>query len=237
MTKRFVFRQVCSHDLGVFLEDGEIRSKNHENGQLCHQTSYVQIVERRGRPIFQLPHGGVVNDYVPFYFSPISSFTYTINRGNVDLRSPAGEVIGKASDEERMFFVCDPVQISNSGLPYCFSNLALNTQVPLPSITANIAELDGLVDWNVFDEIPMTASIPEIGYEGVCAYFRNQDSPQYRQNRSQKRMAEFLVKGAVPLSLVTCVVVKTEQMHQKLQRLMDASNWDIPIHTKPSCYF
>lgn len=78
MPDRFIFRQVYYKDLKTFLADGEVRSKNHKSPQLCHPTSYPNIVNRRGTDAYQMPCGGVVNDYVPFYFSPITAFTFTI---------------------------------------------------------------------------------------------------------------------------------------------------------------
>lgn len=237
MPKRFIFRQICSRDLGLLLSDGEIRSKNHPVPQRCHQTSYQQIVERRGTKLYRMPHGGVVNDYVPFYFSPKTSFTYTIHLGNVDLRAPDGTVICKATDDERVFFVCDTDGFIGSDLKYCFSDFALNSLAPLPIMEHDLQNLAAHVHWDVFDDHPMGAQIPEIGYAGVCGYFQNQASPPARQNRSQKRMAEFLVKDALPLSYVTCIVVKTAALQQNLQHIVDASHWSIPIYTKAGCYF
>ena len=90
--------------------------------------------------------------------------------------------------------------------------------------------------WDVFDE-DQTGKIVEIGYEGVCPWFHNMASPPNRQLRSQKRMAEFLVKGAVPLKAVECIIAKTDQMKDTLTEMMNASAWNIPIYTKRGCYF
>ena len=187
--------------------------------------------------MFALPHGGVVNDYVPFYFSPLTSFTYTISRGNVDLRCPANNVLGKATDSERMFFVCDVESFAASPLQVCFSDLALNTAAPMPKIDANLANLSTHVEWDMFDDPPYRARIPEIGYTGVCEYFASRNPPQKYQIRSKQRMAEFLVKDAVPLSMVTCIIAKSEELKQHLQPIMDASHWDIPILVNSGCYF
>jgi len=100
-----------------------------------------------------------------------------------------------------------------------------------------LANLETHVAWSMFDDPPFKAQITEIGYGGVCEYFASRASPQKYQNRSQQRMAEFLVKDAVPLSLVTCIVAKDEKMKQHLHPMMDASHWDIPILVKPGCYF
>lgn len=107
----------------------------------------------------------------------------------------------------------------------------------MPTLDANLANLETHIAWSMFDDPPFKALIPEIGYEGVCEYFASRASPQKYQNRSKQRMAEFLVKDAVPLSLVTCVIVRDQDMKQHLQPIMDASQWNIPILVKPGCYF
>ena len=236
MPERFIFRQVFYGDLPTFLADGVIRSKNHPNPQSCHQTSYQQIVDRRGSAEFQVPCGGVVNDYVPFYFSPKTSFTYTIHKGNVPLVSPDGMDFGVASDDHRIFFVCKAETFRNLGLTFCFSDFPLNSLAPMPSLISDLDRLEEHVHWDVFDE-DQTAKIVEIGYEGVCSWFHNTASPPNRQLRSQKRMAEFLVAGAVPLGAVECIIAKTDEMKDTLTEMMNASAWNIPIYTKRGCYF
>lgn len=236
MPKRFIFRQVHFADTPRFLADGEIRAKNHVNPQACHQASYQAIVNRRGTSEFELP-GGVVNDYVPFYFSPITSFTFTIHQGNVPSFSPSGESLGVAKDDDRVFIVFPVDVFAASGLDYCFSDFALNSQAPLPSIETDLGKLEEHVHWNVFDEAPYKAAIPEIGYQGVCSWFHNMATPASRQLRSQKRMAEFLVRNAVPLDLACCIVAKSEAISDNVAKMMAASHWDIPIITKRGCYF
>jgi hypothetical protein len=45
---------------------------------------HKDIKERRIRKRVPLGRGGVLADYVPFYFAPRSPMLYTINRGNVE---------------------------------------------------------------------------------------------------------------------------------------------------------
>ena len=216
MAERFIFRQVYYEDLPTFLEDGEIRAKNHRAHQACHQTSYQQIVDRRGSQQFEMPNGGVVNDFIPFYFSPITSFSFTIFKQNVPLVSPDGQDLGKACEDDRIFFVCRPESFRGTDRYCCFSDFALNSNAPLPSVETDLDRLEEHVHWNVFDEAPYTAKIAEIEYDGVCQIFMSMASPAYRMNRSPKRMAEFLVQEAVSLDYIDCIIAKTDDMRDKL---------------------
>ena len=176
---RFIFRQIDYRDLNTFLQDGEIRAKNHLNSQACHQTSYASIVARRGQNEFHLSTGGVVNDYVPFYFCPITSFSYTINRGNVPVISPLGQPLGNSSWTDRLFIVFNVDDIVKSNLTWCYSNYALNSTAPMPVVLNDIEQLENHIDWSLFDENPIAAAIPEIGYPGCCRYFAQRSHPRY----------------------------------------------------------
>ena len=142
MPERFVFRQVDYRDVGTFLADGEVRSKNHPNRQACHQTSYQNLVQRRGTTDFRLPFGGVVNDCVAFYFSPLTSFTCTIHRGNVQVISPNGAAASVSRLEDRAFLVARVTDLYAAGLQCCFSNYALNSRVPEPVVVSDPALLE-----------------------------------------------------------------------------------------------
>ena len=236
MPDRFAFRQVDYRDIPTFLADGEIRSKNHGSLQRCHQTSLPGLVGLRGTGAFTLPYGGVVNDYVAFYFSPLTSFTCSIHRESVEVIDPNGVKLGMSKLDERAFIVCRTDGFPAAGAPYCFSDYPLNSMAPLPTLSADIGQLETHVHWSVFDDYPLKAGIPEIGYDGVCQFFHNKFPPAKYQLRKQQRMAEFLVKDAVPLQQVTCIVVPSDGMKRTIQAHIDASGWGIPVLEKPGCF-
>lgn len=236
MPDRFVFRQVDCRDIKTFLIDGEIRSKNHPLPQSCHQTSEPALVGLRGTGAFTLPHGGVVNDYVPFYFSPLTSFCCSIHRSGVEVIDPMGTSLGMSRLEDRAFIVCRVADLAAYGALYCFSDYPLNSMAPLPQLDHDFMNLETHVHWSLFDDHPLEAEIPEIGYEGACRYFFNKFPPAKYQLRKQQRMAEFLVKDAVRLEQVTCIVVPSDGMKTAIQAHLDASGWGIPIYAKPGCF-
>lgn len=204
--------------------------------QACHQTSYLGIVQRRGTNEFQLPNGGVVNDCVAFYFSPLTSFTCAIHRGSVDVIPPNGEAATKSRLEDRVFLVAKVSDLYRAGLQCCFSNFALNTTAPKPVIVNNPGLLETHIRWELFDEYPLAGSIPEIGYRGSCQYFLSKDTPERYQLRRPIRMAEFLVENAVPLSLFACMVAPNKRQQALIQRAVQATNYQLPVYSKPGCF-
>lgn len=236
MIARFLFRQFHHSDILTFLGDGELRSKNYHPPQACHQTSYQNLVALRGTSAFTLPGGGVVNDYVPFYFSPITAFSFTINRGNVDVVSPLGVNLGKSSATQRAFFVFSVDKLSAAGLYLCFSDVALNSLAPIPTVVDNLAQLQTHVSWDLFDESPLSGRISEIGYSGACSWFHNRPSPARHQIRSTKRMAECLVRNSVPISLTECIVVENALVGRQIEAAIAASPYKIPVYVKPGCF-
>ena len=237
MPDRFIFRQVYYKDISMFAADGELRSKNHENRQKCHQTSYPEIVERRGTTDFPMPGCTVVNDYVPFYFSPITAFTYTIHCGNVELKTFESDCLGTATQKERAFFVARADKAMALKTPTYFSNVALNSLASDIILESDPKKLKDVVNWSLFDEEPLTAKIPEIGYEGVCAWFHDRATPIEHQNRKRQRMAEFLVRDAVPLDLFECIVVNNKDIGTAVEEMLDEHGVDLPVLVKPWCYY
>ncbi|WP_082925872.1 DarT ssDNA thymidine ADP-ribosyltransferase family protein [Xanthomonas nasturtii] len=236
MPKRFAFRQIDRRDLALILADREIRSKNHVYAQSCHQTSHAQIVGFRGTPAFSLPYGGVVNDYVQFYLSPVTAFSFVIHKGNVEVKSPAGDLLGMSSINDRLFLVVEVAEIYAHGFQACFSNYALNSMAPMPEVVAELGMLESHVKWPLFDESPMVAKIPEIGYEGVCQYFGDSPLPISRQNRKSARMAELLVKSTVPTDLIRCIVTPNETAYREALVLARAHGFGGSIINNPGCF-
>lgn len=236
MPERFVFRQVDYRDVPTFLADGEIRSKNHPHQQLCHQTSYQNLVRRRGTTEFQLPFGGVVNDCVAFYFSPLTSFACAIHRGGVQVIPPNGGVPSVSRLEDRVFLVAKVSDLFRTGLQCCFSNYALNSTVPEPIVISDPALLETHINWGMFDDFPLAGSIPEIGYSGSCQYFQSKDTPERYQLRKPTRMAEFLVQAAVPLNRFSCLVTPSAQRKTLIQQQVQAAGYQLPVFSNPGCF-
>lgn len=175
-----------------------------------------------------------MNDFVPFYFSPLTKMAYTIHIGNVRLVNPFGQDLRIAEMQDLVFLVCDVEKIADQNLHFWFSDVACNTLSQIPNYNNELNAIDKHVDWTVFDDNPMKAAIPEIGYRGVCRWQHDTDA---HPNRASKRMAEFLVKDFLPLGVIECIVTKREEIKQQLENWLATSDHNIPVYTNNGCYF
>lgn len=236
MPERFVFRQVDYRDISTFLNDGEVRAPNHPQMQHCFQTSYTNLTNRRGTNMFPMPCGGVVNDYVAFYFSPFTRFTYAIHMGNkVSVIDPSGNNLGLSNLEDRVFLVGRVVDLCTVAYRYCFSDFPLNCHAPVPTVITDTTLLSSHINWDVFDE-DQTGHIPEIGYQGACRYSHTRENIPKYQFRGPQRMAEFLVHNSLSLNQISCIIVPNDAKRDLIQKQMDSSIWDIPVYTKRGCF-
>lgn len=232
---RFAFRQVDYRDLETFLLDGGIFAKNHSPLQKCHQTSYKNLVDRRGTSMFQMPNSKVINDFVAFYLSPISSFTYAIHKGSVPVIDPNGNEIGMSNLGDRAFIVCNIDKVIKNISQCYYSNYALNSQALSPEVFNDFSQIENNINWSLFDDHPMVAEIPEIGYKGVCKFFASNTNIKY-QTRKETRMAEFLVPDELPWDLIECIVLPNDRNLSYVQSLVSDHKKETPIYVKPGCF-
>jgi len=235
MTNRHIFRMTYYRNIRLFLSDGAEYAKNHRQARRCFRTSYTQIVNRRGTEFWTPDHENI-NDFVPFYFSPVTSMAYTIHKGNVPLLTPEGQADGYASSGDLAFIVCNTDRIGQSELDFWFTDIACNSAFA-PNFENNLSNLDSHIDWSLFDETKGKAKIPEIGYNGVHWDFRSLDEPAKYKNRHRKRMAEFMVKDFLPFDLVDCIVVQNHDIKSHIDTWIAESAFEIQVYVKPGCYF
>lgn len=71
------------------------------------------IDKRTNKTVVVIPPGGVLGEYVPFYFSGHSPMLYNIT---------TGYGVKKVLQKDIVFLVCDALEIVNARIPYCFTD-------------------------------------------------------------------------------------------------------------------
>ena len=71
------------------------------------------IDKRTNRTVVVIPPGGVLGEYVPFYFSGHSPMLYNI---------VTGHGVKQCMQKDIVFLVCDALEIIDAGIPFCFTD-------------------------------------------------------------------------------------------------------------------
>jgi len=163
---------------------------------------------RRQRRVLVEP-GGVIADYVPFYFASRSPMLFSISVGGVP---------SFAGDSNDIVYLMSTVEaLQSSGLSLVFTDR--NAVLELARQSAQVADLDTMVDWELMR----------------ATYWANSDDDP---DRKERRMAECLAHRAVPWSAFTGVAVFDEARAGRVRTILDrVSVRHPPIDVRPEFYF
>jgi hypothetical protein len=180
--------------------------------------AYQGAQGKRATKMVAKPPGGVIHDYVPFYFAPRSPMLYTINNGNVpDCPHRQHDIVHFMTTVETV--------ISNK-LSYIFYDY--NATLGIATCYNDIRDLDK-IDWDLFREAPRI--------DGYCKYWHSVvNNPRYIL-RQETRQAEFLVHKSVPLQLIIRVGVYNEAKAAEVIKIFENAGIELPIEAKPGWYF
>jgi hypothetical protein len=164
--------------------------------------------KRRNKQLKRSP-GGILHDYVPFYFAPRSPMMYVISRGGVE---------GYDRDTKPFVYLVSSVQrIREANLQFAFTDG--HPVVALSRFFDNISDLDK-VDWQVME---------------ATSWKDTREEP----DRRRRRQAEFLVHKTLPWDAVEFLAVKNANMKDRLERYIakEWPKRIKPVRVEPGWYF
>jgi ssDNA thymidine ADP-ribosyltransferase, DarT len=165
------------------------------------------------------PPGGVVHDYVPFYFAPRSPMLFAINSGRVsgcDWRQP--DIVHIETTVQNVVALERPFVFYDRNATLAFSE-------PF----TDLADLDLAVAWDLLTEAPQL--------DGFCKYWRSDASKPRYAERMERRQAEFLVKVELPLSAITRIGVIDVARQTQVQAILDRAGVKLSVVAMPDWYF
>lgn len=127
--------------------------------------------------------GGVVGDYVPFYFAPRSPMLYKIWRGGVATYQDGQEPL--------VYLVSSLRMVDQHGLPWVGSDG--NFASPITEHVKEWARLEEVVDWPLMRQTYWNDTAED-------------------GDRMRRRMAELLVHKSFPLECIEYIVVKSQSI-------------------------
>ncbi|MDK9715608.1 MAG: DUF4433 domain-containing protein [Sulfuritalea sp.] len=215
-----LFHITAIANLTAICQAGALLSKNSgaaagiDYQNIAHQGAQGA---RAGRAVPN-PPGGVVHDYVPFYFAPRSPMLGAIERGRV------ANCAWRQRDIVHLETTVDLVVAGNAPFVFYDRNATLAFAQPFK----DLARLDA-VAWDLLTEAPTL--------DGFCKYWHNKFNVERFADRMERRQAEFLVRDRVPLNRLVRIGVMDENCAVAVRTLLADGGVNLPVEVKPDWYF
>ena len=214
-----LFHITAVTNLPAICAAGALQPKNltAKRGGTYKNIAYQGAQGKRASKALPNPPGGVMHDYVPFYFAPRSPMLSAIHSGKVP-HCPGGQ-----GDIVHLETTIDKA-LAN-GQPYVFfdRNATLDYSEPYTDV-ASLHE----IAWDLLTESPQL--------DGYCKYFQNRANGRYA-DRTERRMAEFLVQGLVPLSSIVRIGVISLETQAQVAAILATAGVRLAVDVMTDWYF
>lgn len=194
--------------------NGVLQKKKIQHANIAYQGAQG----KRATKLVARPPGGVIHDYVPFYFAPRSPMLMAINDGRVE------NCPHRQADIAHLVTTVEAIVATD--LPYVFYDY--NATLDISTCFSNLKDLDK-IDWPLFYEQPRM--------DGYCKYWNSRVDNDKYVLRMETRQAEFLVHRGVPFKLIDCVGVFNSEKAAEVQEIFAKAHIDIPVEVKKAWYF
>ena len=205
----WVFHMTDIDNLPSILSAGGLTALNQLRQQQQAYTSiaYDTLQDRRATKVVPCGPGGVLHDYVPFYFAPRSPMLYAIHMGRVPtyLRGQR-TIVHLATTVEA---------IQQAGLRFVLT--------------------DGHAIMNLSQFFDDVSQLPKIDWKVRKSTYWNDTASD--PDRSRRRQAEFLAHETVPWALIQGIGVRDEQIRDQVVKLLTDAGQQTVVKTKANwCY-
>jgi len=205
--KALIWRIIHRDNLPWILEHGL-----HAGNSAIKSDSWVHIgneelIGKRSRLEIPVGKQGVLNDYVPFYFTPFSPMLYNVcsGRGGVTKRKP----------EDILILVSNLHRVAELELDYVFTDM--HAYYHLASFYTDLAELNK-IDWPLLQNRD----------------FKRDSNDLQKFERYQ---AEALIYGHCPLEALQGVVCYNDAVQKQVESQLQNVAQELKVITRPRWYF
>lgn len=214
-----LFHITSMANLPAIASAGALSAKNAlaQNGQHYKNIAYQGAQCKRSRKTLPIPPGGVIHDYVPFYFAPRSPMLMAIDAGKVP-DCPDGQA-------DIVHLETTVAAVVETGQPFIFfdRNATLDYSEPYTDLS-HLSE----VAWELLMDSPRL--------DGFCKYFNSTADGRYA-DRKERRMAEFLIRDRVPLACMLRIGVIDVQRQEEARAIVATAGLKLPVDVKTDWYF
>ena len=170
--------------------------------------AYESIQSRRANTVVPGSAGGVLHDYVPFYFAPRSPMLYAIHNGYVAQYQEGQDSV--------IYLVTDTEIIEAEGLDFTFTDG--HAVMAYVDFYDELEALESVIDWNLME----------------AKYWSN--TPE-DPDRKCRRQAEFLIHQFCPWKIITEIGVINQIMKYKINEVLQKFNTQKVVNVQRKWYY
>lgn len=178
-----------------------------ERGLAYVGIAHQHIKERRAMKPVPVSAGGVLADYVPFYFAPRSPMLYSIHRGNVQGYSDGQRPI--------LHLVSSAESVQNRKILFSFTDG--HAPMDISQYYERLSDLNQ-IDWKIMKETYWADTVED-------------------GDRTRRRQAEFLVHQFFPFDLVESIGVINRDMATQAAGLLQELKQKPNVQVIPAWYY
>ncbi|MBK1792512.1 DUF4433 domain-containing protein [Persicirhabdus sediminis] len=213
-----VFHITHVDNLPSILKKGALLSTNSARGKTKTSIANEEIQTRRATRLVSLAPGGVLHDYVPFYFAPRAPMLYCNHLGSIQNARAQGEII--------YFVTTAQILADNNGFVF------YDRHAVLAHATCYNQLLDlQKIDWRIFFEHPTVS--------GYAKYWQDRydtNKPHW-SSRKEVRQAEFLVHESMHIDNIQKIVTQNSETAVRVNVALQAAASTLTVEVKPDWYF
>lgn len=169
--------------------------------------AYSEIKARRARTIVPVEPGGVLADYVPFYFCNRSPMLYAIKSGAVQNYN--------GGQKEIVYLVSSVERVQDAGPGWCFTDG--HAVEAVTGFYAALRDLDN-VDWDVIES---------------WSWGNREDD----NDRKRRKQAEFLVRRFFPWELIDTIAVIGASMCDRVKSVIATAAYHPLVKVEEKWYY
>lgn len=166
-----------------------------------------ELIDKRASHTVPLSPGGVLNDYVPFYFTPFSVMLKNIHSGWGDIE--------KRSNEEIVILVSSLPHLKKQGLSFLFTDS--HAYYECTTFYSDISNLDK-IDWKILQQ---------------RNFARDPNDPA----KFERYQAEALIHQHCPVTGLLGIVCYTDQLKAQIVQQLHDRSLNLDVHVRTGWYF
>lgn len=205
--KSLIFRITHRRNLAWVLDNGVHCRSSEEQDAGFISIGNQDLIEGRKERAVPVEPGGVLSDYIPFYFTPYSPMLLNIVTGRNVTQRPKSDIV---------ILVSSLHKIQDLGIRFLFTDR--HAYLLSAAFSSDVSLLPDMVPWALLQ---------------ARDFRKDPEDPA----KSERYQAEALIHRHLPVDALLGVVTYNDAIKADVQALADERQLDLGIYGKPSWFF